>query len=90
MTVNDRDKLLVEFMNLVKEIKGEKFVVPDRTLDMLSLTEDLRLDSLDLINFLFKVEEQHGIKIPSEELDESDLVVLGNLATYVAERAAAR
>jgi acyl carrier protein len=89
MTTNDRTKLLGEFIGFVREIKGDKLRVPDGGIEGLSLTEDLRLDSLDLINFLFRVEEVHGIKIPAEDLDENELVILGNLAAYVAKRSAA-
>ena len=87
MTTNDLAKLINSFVDLAKEIKGDGLVVPERNKASLSLTEDLRLDSLDLINFLFKMEERHGIKISSDDFDENELVVLGNLAAYVAKRA---
>lgn len=41
------------------------------------------LDSLDVINFLFSVEEKTGVKIPDEALDTEDLRTLGAIADYI-------
>lgn len=48
-----------------------------------SIVDDLKLDSLDFINLLFRIEEQFGVKIPEPAIDEHDLYVFGNLADFV-------
>lgn len=62
--------------------------LPDdpETLEALSLTEDIGLDSLDFISFLFRVEETFDLKIPEEDIDEKNLVVLGTLAAYIKQK----
>lgn len=53
------------------------------------LTQDLGLDSLDVIKFVLLVEEKFGCKIPDEEIDSRGLLKVDNLAAYLAERGAA-
>lgn len=56
--------------------------------DNLNLRCDLNLDSLDIIEFLFEIETQMNIKIPEEDIDEKQLMILGNLLKYVQEKLA--
>ncbi len=44
---------------------------------------EMGLDSLDVINFLFSVEEKTGVKIPDEALDAENLRTLGAIAGYI-------
>jgi acyl carrier protein len=44
---------------------------------------EMGLDSLDVINFLFSVEEKTGVKIPDEALDSENLRTLGAIAGYI-------
>ena len=53
------------------------------------LTQDLGLDSLDVIKFVLLVEERFGCKIADEEIAARGLLRVDNLATYLAERATA-
>ncbi|MGZ8211009.1 MAG: acyl carrier protein [Burkholderiales bacterium] len=53
------------------------------------LTQDLGLDSLDVIKFVLLVEEKFGCTIPDEEIDSRGLLKIDNLAAYLAERGAA-
>lgn len=52
------------------------------------LRNDLNMDSLDVISFLFEVEIQTGIKIPEEDIDPHELLILGNLCNYIKEKGA--
>ena len=52
------------------------------------LTQDLGLDSLDVIKFVLLVEEKFGLKLTDEEIDGRGLLEIDNLARYVAERGA--
>jgi acyl carrier protein len=55
---------------------------PREALETAVLTRDLGLDSLDLINTLFRIEEEFGVNIPEEDLKEH-AGVFGPLATYI-------
>ncbi len=43
---------------------------------------DLELDSLDFINFVFKVEEINAVKIPNDFLDNTNNLKLSELLEY--------
>lgn len=44
---------------------------------------EMGLDSLDVINFLFSLEEKTSVKIPDEALDAENLRTLGDIAGYI-------
>lgn len=50
------------------------------------LTQDLGLDSLDVIKFVLLVEEKFGVKLADEEIDRRELLKVDNLACYLAEQ----
>ena len=52
----------------------------------LNLTEDLNLDSLDVIGFLFEVEREFNIKISDEDIDVYKLFSIDNLYNYIKDR----
>jgi acyl carrier protein len=58
----------------------------DDSLDALHLLEDVALDSLDLINLLFSLEEEYEVKIPEPEIEEHKLLLCGNLVAHVASK----
>jgi len=51
--------------------------------DDLDLREDLGLDSLDTISFLFEVEKEFDVKLSEEAIDEYDLLHLDKLCGYI-------
>ena len=53
------------------------------------LSQDLGLDSLDVIKFVLLVEEKFGLKLADEDIDGRELLKVDNLAAYLAERGAA-
>lgn len=52
------------------------------------LREDLGLDSLAMIELLFKIEEHFDLEIPNEDL--SRITTVADVAAYVEEKLAAR
>lgn len=50
--------------------------------------KSLGLDSLDVINFLFSVEEELGVAIPDEVIAERGLKTLSDFAGYIDEQRA--
>lgn len=75
---NDIKEKLVK---LLREVKSDAVYGDD-----LQLQEDLDLDSLDAISFLFEVEKEFSIKVPEEDIDEYDLFRLGKLREYVEKK----
>jgi len=50
------------------------------------LRRDLNLDSLDIISFLFEVEIAFDIKIPEEDIEPKNLLLLGALRNYIQKK----
>lgn len=69
---------VTQLANLLRE----KFKVDQDLADDSQLT-DLGLDSLDIINFLFTVEQETGVKIPDEILADDGLQSLAAFASYI-------
>ena len=46
--------------------------------------EDLGVDSLDLFELVMELEEEFGIEIPSEDLEQ--LATIGDVAAYIEAR----
>ena len=69
-------------LDVITSLLRDKFKVqtalsPDTKLD------GMGLDSLDVINFLFSLEEEVKVRIPDEALDAENLHTLGDIAGYV-------
>ena len=50
------------------------------------LIDDLNMDSLDAISFLFEVEREFDIKIPEDDIDKNGLFHLQALSDYVSSK----
>ena len=55
---------------IIQERQGEDFVVTEN----LSLKDDLDADSVDLMEFILTVEDEFGIEISDEEIDNLNSV----------------
>ena len=55
---------------IIQERQGEDFVVTEN----LSLTDDLNADSVDLMEFILTIEDEFGIEISDEEIDNLNSV----------------
>ena len=53
-------------MTIIQERQGEDFVVTES----LSLKDDLDADSVDLMEFVLTLEDEFGIEITDEEIDQ--------------------
>jgi len=74
---------------LLIRILSEKFH-PASSAAADSTPKSLGLDSLDVINFLFSVEEETGVAIPDEVIAERGLASVRDFASYVDEQRAAK
>lgn len=70
------------------DLLAEKFEI-DRPPTADSSFDELGLDSLDVINFLYSVEESLGVKVPDEDLITHEIETIGALASYIEARKAA-
>ena len=62
-------------VEIIQESRGEEFQVSQT----LSLKDDLQADSVDLMEFILTVEDEFGIEISDEDIDE-----LKNVSDVVA------
>ena len=64
-----------KIIEIIQESRGEGFQVSQT----LSLKDDLQADSVDLMEFILTVEDEFGIEISDEDIDE-----LKNVSDVVA------
>lgn len=64
-----------KIIEIIQKSQGEHFVVTKE----LSLKDDLKADSVDLMEFILTVEDEFGVEISDEEIDE-----LNNVRDVVA------
>lgn len=77
---------LFEIRKMLSDITSKDISVPDNELENTHIMEDMNLDSLDVINFLFRMEEKTSVKIPEEDIDTENLMIVGNLVSYLKKR----
>ena len=57
-------------VTIIQERKGKDFIVTEN----LSLKDDLDADSVDLMEFILTIEDEFGIEISDEEIDNLNSV----------------
>ena len=66
------------------EMLADKFDVDASTLtESTSIKEDLKADSLDIVELMMDLEEEYGIAIEDEEATK--LTTIGDIAKYIEE-----
>lgn len=86
MSMDEKTTQIMDSLTgMVREFKGADFIEPDGDIASLSFSDDFELDSLDIINLLFQVDEQYSVKIAGEDLEEHQLLIIGNMAKFIAE-----
>ena len=78
-----------EIPSVLREYILKEFKVQEVLEEKTNLKE-AGLDSLDIVNLLFAIEEKFGVKIPDEDLEEKELLVFGNLVKFLIEKAGPR
>ena len=68
-------KIYERIVEIIQESRGKEFQVSQT----LSLKDDLQADSVDLMEFILTVEDEFGIEISDEDIDE-----LKNVSDVVA------
>ncbi len=67
----------------VKEIMASKYSLPIDSITPESTLESLKLDSLDLIETLFDVEDQFHIRIPQDRKGETPIVTVKDICDVI-------
>jgi acyl carrier protein len=84
--MDDKKKQITDsLISMIRDFKGNDFVEPDGDVETLTLNEDFELDSLDIINMLFQIDEQFGVKVAASDFEEHQLLVLGNMVKFIAD-----
>ncbi len=71
-----------EVLNKIKEIVPKFGVNPDDVQDSSTL-EDLDMDSLDVVEIMQAIEDDMGIRVPDEDLE--DLTTIGDAVAAVVK-----
>ncbi len=73
-------------LDKLKEMLAEQFdVTEDDILESTDIADDLGADSLDVVELMMAIEDKFGVVI--EEEDAFRLRTVGDLATYIEEKA---
>lgn len=82
MTSVTRQAVAKKIRELLESLKPETTLPVDTTFEGLNLSSDLGLDSLDMINVLFQLEEAFGVKVPD---DDDDLLNIEALCNFIVK-----
>ena len=59
----------------IREMLSKQMDIPDESITMDSrLVEDLKADSLDVVELIMDIEQEYGIQVPEEELPNAHTV----------------
>lgn len=75
----NNDEMLEKIKKLIKKIINTN----EKDITMETDVRELKADSLDLLNYLFSIEETFGIKIPNEAVEENNLFIVKSLIAYI-------
>ena len=68
----------------ITEILAEQLAADQDTMTMdTKIAEDLGADSLDLVDLLMSIEDEFGVEIPDEEVE--NLHTIGEVVDYIAK-----
>lgn len=75
-----------EIFDKLKELVVDQLGVEDDEVTMeATMQDDLGADSLDLVDLVMSVEEEFGVKVADEDLE--NIKTVGDIVNYIEERA---
>ena len=75
-----------EIFDKLKELVVDQLGVEEDEVTMeVSMQDDLGADSLDLVDLVMSVEEEFGVKVADEDLE--NIKTVGDIVNYIEERA---
>jgi len=83
---NDDVSIEGRLKGYIESVKDKKLDFEVEELSSKHLINDLEMDSLDIINMLFQIEENEQVNISEEEMESHSLFDFKNLADYIRKR----
>lgn len=75
-----------EIFDKLKELVADQLGVEEDEVTMeATMQDDLGADSLDLVDLVMSVEEEFGVKVADEDLE--NIKTIGDIVNYIEERA---
>ena len=75
-----------EIFDKLKELVVDQLGVEEDEVTMeASMQDDLGVDSLDLVDLVMSVEEEFGVKVADEDLE--NIKTVGDIVNYIEDRA---
>ena len=75
-----------EIFDKLKELVVDQLGVEEDEVTMeASMQDDLGADSLDLVDLVMSVEEEYGVKVADEDLE--NIKTVGDIVNYIEDRA---
>ena len=74
-----REYLEEEFLDIIKKALNEHLDIPEDSVTLESTFEDLKIDSLDLVELIVSLEDEMGIEFGEPE----GLATVGDVVAYV-------
>jgi acyl carrier protein len=72
----------------IESVRGNELKIDVGDLPKKHLINDLGMDSLDIMNFLFQIEENEKVQISEADMESLALFKFGNLAAFVRKQLA--
>ena len=72
----------------IESVRGSELKIEVGDLPKKHLINDLGMDSLDIMNFLFQIEENEKVQISEADMESESLFQFGNLAGFVRRKLA--
>ena len=80
------DQLTGQIFDKLKELVVDQLGVEEDEVTMeASMQDDLGADSLDLVDLVMSVEEEFGVKVADEDLE--NIKTVGDIVNYIEDRA---
>ena len=64
-------------------IRDRLGINPDEITMQTNIMDDLSIDSLDLVDLLMTLEEEYGVEIPDDKIE--DIKTIGDLTQYIED-----
>ena len=69
----------------IREMLSKQMDIPEESITMESrLIEDLKADSLDVVELIMDLEQQYGIEIPDDDLP--NIHTVGDIVNYINKK----
>ena len=69
---------------IIQYVSGKLIIDKDKLSRNSKFTEDLAMDSLDMVDMVMDIEQRYGVNIPDQEFGK--MRKLGDIIDYVRER----